>query len=187
MHGEQEVLHVRRRVRLLARVVSSPARREDLHHFREELRSIDDAREAAGGIFGGRLDKEDPAKSVIPPGQAECSEALASCYALVEQMKDGAQPMSSGATDILHQLQGIKKWLVEAAKAPGRVTLPDLQRHGGMLDKVDANRQAHGGIFGGDLATGDIPAGQAVLSSLLASSYKLLSELKAIVPEKKEA
>jgi hypothetical protein len=101
-------------------------------------------------------------------------------------MKDGAQPMSSGATDILHQLQGIKKWLVEAAKGPGRVTLHDLQRHGGMLDAVDATRQAHGGIFGGDLATGDIPAGQAVLSSLLASSYKLLAELKAAVAEEEE-
>lgn len=102
-------------------------------------------------------------------------------------MKDGAEPMSSGATEILHQLQGIKRWLTVAAAAPGRVNLHDLQRHGGMLDKIDATRQAHGGVFGGDLKAGDIPAGQAVLSSLLAGSYKLLEQLKAIVPDKKEA
>lgn len=168
------------------RVLTSPSwppprllLREDVHHFREELRAIDDARAAQGGIFGGHINHDDPSKTSIPPGQAECSDELAACYAVLEKLKtSSAQPLSSSATEILHQLQGIKRFLEAALQSRGTVSLDEVQRHGGMLDKIDADRLAHGGVFGGDLKQGAIPPGQAVLSSLLANNYQLLDRLK---------
>ena len=151
---------------------------EDLRHFREELSAIDEERAAHSGIFGGRIDHDDPSKTVIPAGQADCSDELAACYTILEKLKDSAQPMSSSAQDILYQLQGIKRFLEDAVKSQGSVSLDELQRHGGMLDKIDADRLAHGGIFAGDLKEGVIPRGQAVLSSLLAHNYQLLDRLK---------
>lgn len=43
-----------------------------------------------------------------------------------------------------------------------------------QLDKIDSDRLAHGGVFGGSLESGDIPPGQAVVSELLADCYALV-------------
>ena len=176
--------------------------REDLEHIREELRCIDDAREAHDGVFGGHIDKEDPSATVIPPGQAECSDELAACYAVVTKLKDmPASAMPASTQELLRQLTGVRAFLEKAIDAKDvtyevrrlnaqavvhaaptdslRVApLQDIQRHGGMLDAIDNERQAHGGIFVGDLKEGRIPPGQAVLSGLLARCYDLLDQAK---------
>ena len=50
-----------------------------------------------------------------------------------------------------------------------------------MLDKLDSSVQAHGGVFGqGDAAAalqGNVPAGQAACSEVLASAYAVAQAL----------
>ena len=146
---------------------------EDLAYYREQLRAIDSARE--GLVIAGHIDKEDPSKTVIPPGQAVCSDALAADYALLESLTDSAQLMSAAVRAIFSQLTDEHMWATAAQTKD--VSQDELKRHQDVLRHIDAERLAHGGIFAGDASTG-IPAGQAVLSELLAECFELLRDIQ---------
>lgn len=41
-----------------------------------------------------------------------------------------------------------------------------------QVDALDYERQQHGGVFGGDLEAGQVPAGQTVCASLMSDCYR---------------
>ena len=116
-----------------------------------------------------------------------CAEELASAYALLESLTDDAVPAPESIASIHRELSGIRKSLLSATKHGGNFdsSLPGeadanqhLRRLQGQLDRIDSERLANGGVFGGSLATGEVPPGQAVLSEMLAECYALVAELQ---------
>lgn len=116
---------------------------------------------------------------------------LAECYALVHTLEETAAPLSEPMREVVAKLTGLKNALQDQLgdlQLGGAVT-PDkaaaglavLKRHQGQLDKIDAERLKHGGVFGGDVAAGAVPCGQALAASLLAEAYALVEEIQAIV------
>lgn len=120
-------------------------------------------------------------------GQAECSEELASAYTLLESLTDTAVPAPESVSAIHKELAGIRRSLLGATKHGGNFdsSLPGeidacqhLRRLQGQLDRIDRERIEAGGMFGGSLATGEIPQGQAMLSEMLAECYGLVAQLQ---------
>ena len=123
----------------------------------------------------------------LPAGQAECSDELAAAYTLLESLTDTAVPAPESVSAIHSELAGIRRSLLGATKQGGNFdsSLPGetdamahLRRLQGQLDRIDRKRIEAGGVFGGSLATGEIPPGQALLSEMLAECYSLVAQLQ---------
>eukprot|EP00884_Botryococcus_braunii_P022291 jgi/Botrbrau1/8746/Bobra.0090s0020.1 len=140
---------------------------ESVQEIQNELDAIDRARLANGGVFGGNADN-------VPPGQAACSELLNQCYDLVAEVVATAAEPPPAMREVLSNLAGIKAAMIRL-KEQGPHTAEDVAHYQGMLDAIDNRRKD--GIFCGDLASGEIPAGQAQASALLARCYELVQDL----------
>lgn len=82
-------------------------------------------------------------------------------------------------TELVKQLEGIKKALTKHAadKDAGDTCAAEIKKLQGQLNAIDSKRLAHHGVFCGDVATDNVPAGQAHASSLLAECYALVESI----------
>ena len=131
--------------------------------YRQMLNAVD-SRRGSGGIFGGAIQDD------IPPGQAECSETLAACYAEVEALTDSAAALSAPMAAIKAELDGLTNELQRAQeRGAGAADIGALQE---KLDAIDTQRMD--GVWCGEPG-GRIPPGQAVLSEALHKAYRLVA------------
>lgn len=134
------------------------------------LNAIDSRR--SGGIFAGAIEHDRlPEEQQIPEGQAVCADELAAAYALLESLTDSAAPMSAPMLSLRERLEALKARLAAAMEQGLAADAPEVQAAQRELDGIDSARLAHGGVFAGDAAKGVVPAGQALLSSLLNNCY----------------
>lgn len=96
---------------------------QDIQHYQQMLDGIDRRRQEGGGVFCGSL-KE----GRVPEGQAVASDLLASCYSLVEALKDTAGDLGASLTPIYRQMSGIHHGLEDLRRKPGGYTTTDIAR-----------------------------------------------------------
>ena len=158
-----------------------------MHSPRGRARAAIDSKRSADGIFCGDL------KSNVPAGQAAAADVLSACYSLISELVDTASPISAELSDTYRSLAGIRNALLQLRTArtwddaearhpahprphtrphpPGGVVRAQvdrkLKRYQGQLDKIDGERSARGGIFGGGKASlHHVPAGQAACAEV---------------------
>lgn len=133
----------------------------DLYTYQKQLSAIDKSR--VDGYFGSKEYK----------GQSILLYLLRSCYAIIYKLLESSEPVSEALQPLHNQLQTVYRCLLDLKRSGGVKSLRELYPYQMKLTQID--NDAVDGIFKVD---GQIPPGQATLTTLLSECFDILHELK---------
>lgn len=149
-------------------------RETDLYSFQRQLDRIDEAR-----VNGNFLDAE--GKPADLHAQRTLLYLLRKSYAFIYQYIISSEPVSEALLPIYNQLLTLKRCLVEVQRSGGVDSPRELYPYSMKLNSID-NMKKDGKFMVG----GDIPEGQASVTTLLNECFEMAYELRTEAEERKE-
>ena len=142
-------------------------RETDLYSYQRKLDRADEAR-----VNGNFVDDQGHPAELYE--QRTLLYVLRKSYATIYYMLTSSEPVSEALQPIYNQLNTLRKCLVEVKRSGGVSSPRELYPYSMKLNSLDNMRQD--GKF---IVNGDIPEGQASVSSLLSECFEMAYELRA--------
>lgn len=171
----EKLLKIRNQLEQMNLTQAWSLRETDLYSFQRQLDRVDESR-----VDGNFLD------TVGRPADLHAQRTLLYLlrrgYAFIFQYIIQSEPVSEALLPIYNQLLTLKRCLLEVQRSGGVDSPRELYPYSMKLNSID-NMKKDGKFMVG----GDIPEGQASVTTLLSECFELAYELRTEAEERKEA